>query len=197
MSTNVLVIPEDPTKDQYILKPLVEKICEEAGLTAQVEVCKDPNFHGISGAMDADRLNREVIARYSMVKLFLLIVDRDGVSNRGVAAQHLQDTLSFSLRDNGKRFFVTLAWQEVEIFILAGHDLGGIGEWREIRNDPDVKNTYFKTLVTREKTADYPYEGRKKLMAAAIANFKRILTLCPEDAGQLLGQLKDIRKNVG
>jgi hypothetical protein len=196
MSCNVLVIPEDPTKDQYVLKPLLQRMCEEAGLKATVEICTDPNFHGITGAMNSDRLEREVIARYPMVKLFLLIVDRDGNSNRDDAAHNLQTELNDSLRDKGKRFFVTLAWQEVEIFILAGHNLGGIGEWRESRNDPDVKNTYFKTLVTREKTSDYPYEGRKKLMAAAITNFKRILTLCPEDADQLLGQLRDFRTSI-
>lgn len=44
MSFNVLVIPEDFTKDEHILKPLVERILEECGRKPTVEVCRDPNF---------------------------------------------------------------------------------------------------------------------------------------------------------
>ena len=44
MSYKVLVIPEDFTKDEHVLKPLVEKILADAGRTnAVVRVCRDPN----------------------------------------------------------------------------------------------------------------------------------------------------------
>jgi len=38
MSFKVLVIPEDSTRDEHILKPLVERIFAECGRTAQIQV---------------------------------------------------------------------------------------------------------------------------------------------------------------
>jgi hypothetical protein len=77
----------------------------------------------------------------------------------------------------------------VEVFILAGHDLPSDWSWREIRADPDVKNTYFKKLVDEKNTSSLPHEGRKKLMAEAIQNWSRIKSRCDEDIGRLLTRL--------
>lgn len=82
MSFNVLVIPEDFTKDEHILKPLVQRILEDCGKKPTVEVCRDPNFQGVHAALKIESLRREVIARYPMVHLFLLFVDRDGQPGR-------------------------------------------------------------------------------------------------------------------
>ena len=46
MSFNVLVIPEDFTKDEHILKPLVDRIVRDCGRKPQVQVCRNPNFQG-------------------------------------------------------------------------------------------------------------------------------------------------------
>ena len=70
MSFNVLVIPEDFTKDEHILKPLVEHILEECGRKPTVEVCRDPNFQGVHAALKLDSLRRKVIPLYPMVHLF-------------------------------------------------------------------------------------------------------------------------------
>ncbi len=59
MSFNVLVIPEDFTKDEHIRKPLVERILQDGGRKAQVQVCRNPNFQGVQAALDLDAL-REV-----------------------------------------------------------------------------------------------------------------------------------------
>ena len=94
MSLNVLVVPEDFTKDEHILKPLVEKVVEECGRKACVRVCRDPNFQGVEAALDLDRLRIEVVGRYPMVHWFLLIVDRDGKAGREDAAARIEAELS-------------------------------------------------------------------------------------------------------
>jgi hypothetical protein len=48
MSFKVLIIPEDPTNNGYILKPLIKKMMKECGKqNAQVDVLVIPEFKGI------------------------------------------------------------------------------------------------------------------------------------------------------
>lgn len=191
MSTKVLVIPEDFTKDEHILKPLIEKLLEEAGIQrATVTVCRDPNFQGVAAAMDKSRLRAEVIERYPMVDIFILLIDRDGLAGREVATQNIESTFTQELAPNNKLFFAELARQEIEIFVLAGHDLDEGTHWQDIREDANVKNTFFQALVRRENTQKLPHQGRKKLMVAAIKNFRSILSRCDDDLGQLLARLR-------
>ena len=52
MSFNVLLIPEDPVKDGYVLKPIIEAMMRAAGKPqARVVVCVDPRFHGTNQAL--------------------------------------------------------------------------------------------------------------------------------------------------
>ncbi|MBK9990508.1 MAG: hypothetical protein IPP19_07200 [Verrucomicrobia bacterium] len=191
MSTKILVIPEDFTKDEHILKPLVEKLVEEAGFPrATVTVCRDPNFQGVAAAMNESRIRTEVIERYPMVDIFIQLVDRDGLAGREVAARNLETKFNQELAPKHKRFFAELARQEVEVFILAGHELDNGVSWQVIRDDANVKNTFFQSLVRREGTESLPHQGRKKLMAAAIRNFQRIMSRCDDDLGNLLERLR-------
>ena len=49
---NILVIPEDFRKDQYILKPLVSRLFWHLGApNPRVEVCRDPLLGGIGEAL--------------------------------------------------------------------------------------------------------------------------------------------------
>ncbi len=49
VSFNVLLIPEDPVKDGYVLKPIIEAMMRAAGKPqARVDVCDDPRFRGTS-----------------------------------------------------------------------------------------------------------------------------------------------------
>ena len=198
MSTKVLIIPEDFTKDEHILKPLVEKLMEQAGIQrAVVTVCRDPNFQGVSSAMDEKRIRSEVIERYPMVDIFIHMVDRDGLEGREVSARNLEAKFTQELEPKGKYFFAELARQEVEVFVLAGHELPDGARWQAIRADADVKNTSFKALVLREGTQNLPHEGRKKLMASAIRNFRGILTRCDDDLGRLLERLSSVASSHG
>jgi hypothetical protein len=185
-----LVIPEDFTKDEHILKPLAERMLRDAGKpNARVEVCRNPNFGGVGGALKLERLRKEVIARYPMVQLFILLVDRDGQAGRESAVGQIEATLQEEIAGSRRQFVAGVAWQEVEVFILAGHDLPPDWNWREIRADPDVKNTYFQRLVSAKNTSSLPHDGRKKLMAEAIQNWPRLKSRCPQDIGRLLAKL--------
>jgi len=48
---NVLIIPEDFRKDQYILKPIIEKMLAHMGLRARVRVYTDPKLGGVGEAL--------------------------------------------------------------------------------------------------------------------------------------------------
>jgi hypothetical protein len=190
MSYNVLVIPEDFTKDEHVLKPVVEKILEDAGKSnANIFVCRNPNFGGIGEALKKERLRKDVIARYPMMDLFVLLVDRDGEAGRGRIVSNIETELTAELTARNGRFVAELAWQEVEVFVLAGHDLPGSSSWQEIRADADVKNTFFQALVKDKGVENHPHDGRKKLMAEGIKNWARIKSRCPEDIGSLLTKL--------
>jgi hypothetical protein len=186
MSFNVLVIPEDFTKDEHILKPLVERILQDCGRNPTVEVCRDPNFQGVYAALRLDAIRNEVIARYPMVHLFILFVDRDGESGRKNRTDEIEITLSSELSPGTRRFLAEVAWQEVEVFILAGMRLPSNWQWREIRADANVKDTFFKRYINLRGTSKLPYEGRKKLMAESISNWQRIKSRCPEDVVALI-----------
>ncbi|MBI4660196.1 MAG: hypothetical protein HY735_15255 [Verrucomicrobia bacterium] len=189
MSYNVLVIPEDFTKDEHILKPLVERILDDGERKAHVLVCRDPNFQGVDAALDLNTLRSMVIDRYPMVDLFILLVDRDGKAGREHSADRIEKTLSGEMKPKTRRFLAELARQEVEVFVLAGHDLPADWSWKDIRMDADVKNTFFKRFVALRGTSKQPHEGRKKLMGEAIANWQRIKSRCPEDVGALLTRI--------
>ena len=80
---NVLVIPEDFRKDQYILKPLFERLLRSMGRrNARVRVCQDPLLGGIGEATKSERI-AEIVKRYDgMTDVFVLCVDRDGERGR-------------------------------------------------------------------------------------------------------------------
>ena len=81
---NVLVIPEDFRKDQYILKPLFERLFRSfrKGRRARVRVCQEPALGGIGEALKSERI-LEIVSRYEgMTEIFILCVDRDGVATR-------------------------------------------------------------------------------------------------------------------
>jgi hypothetical protein len=186
MSFNVLVISEDFTRDEHILKPLVERILEDCGRKPTVEVCRDPNFQGVHAALKLDSLRRKVIPLYPMVHLFVLIVDRDGQAGRKQSTDEIETTLSAELKPKAKRFLAEVALQEAEVFILAGLQLPADWRWADIRADADVKDTFFKQLVALRGTSKHPHEGRKKLMAESIKNWQRIKSRCPEDVVALI-----------
>ena len=182
---NVLIIPEDFTKDQYILKPIVTAMMAELGKPqAKVRVCTDPRLGGISQALKWERI-QDIIENRPMVDLFLLCVDRDGIDTRKRALGSLEEKAVPILKSN-QGFFGENAWQEVEVWVLAGLDLPADWSWKDIRVEKNPKEMYFRTYAKQHGLESLPDEGRKQLAQEAARNYaKRIRSRCPEDIAAL------------
>lgn len=189
---NVLVIPEDFRKDQYILKPIVEVMLQAIGRPRnRVIVCQDPLLGGISQALDWNRLH-EVLDRYrGMVDVFLLIVDRDGNAGRRTALDNLEQKAKDYL-PAGRLFLAENAWQEVEVWVLAGHSLPNDWSWQEIRQHPHSKEAYFDPFAKQRGLLAEPGQGRKTLARDAVKNYNRIRSLCAEDVASLQDRLAKV-----
>lgn len=189
---NVLVIPEDFRKDQYILKPIVSAMLANVprGSTAKVVVCQDPLLGGIAQAMSWDRLV-EIFDIYPMVDLFLLLVDRDGDPNRRQSLNHLETRAAEHL-GSGRRFLAEHAWQELEVWALAGHELPW--PWQDVRAERNPKEVYFLPYARSRGLLDEPGQGRKTLSIEAAAKYRRVRSRCKEDLETLEARLSPPRK---
>lgn len=181
MAVNVLVIPEDFRKDQYVLKPIVERMMRSLGIKARVVVCTDPLLGGIGEALKWERLE-EIIDRYPMVKLFLLVVDRDCVESRKLALAALESKATKHL-GSAERFFVGQdAWQELEVWVLAGQtDLPKSWAWKDVQRECDPKERYYDPYAKQRGVSMSAYEGRELLAREAARNYQRIRQLCRDD----------------
>lgn len=192
MSYNVMIILEDYVKDQYIAKPLVERIMADMGKPrTKVLVCKDPRFTGISDCMNLDNLLHKVVLVYDQIHLFLLMVDRDKEETRHLRLQRLEENIKPNLKQH-QRFLGIQAFQEVEVWALAGHRLPSNWNWRDIRDERDSKERYFVPFSKEKGYLDYPAQGRKKLMEESMQNWPRIKQLCPEDIGLLIRRIEEL-----
>jgi hypothetical protein len=166
----VMVIPEDPTLDQYILKPVVEHLFEDLNRPARVAVLKDPHLRGVSQALDKEILS--------------LIVDRDCESRR----QTQLDARIAEAASRGKILIGCLAIEEVEAWALALHREELSDGWREVRRECHPKDRYFDPLARRKKWRQALGRGRVEAMRALRGNWRAIKNLCPE--------LEDLRARI-
>lgn len=180
----VLVIPEDFRKDQYVLKPIIEAMFAEIGCHARVIVCQDPLLGGISEALKKENLAL-VFDRYQgMIDLFLLVVDRDGLPGRRDALDE-RECWAKGILPGNVLLLGENAWQEVEVWALAGHDLPNEWTWADVRTDANSKEQYFTPFARSRGLQSAPYEGRGVLAKEAAGRYRRIRQLCPEDVGAL------------
>ena len=159
---NVLVIAEDFRKDQYVLRPIVRAMMKAVGRPhANVQLDREV-LGGVDQATSWRRI--EAILRLNpMVHLFLLCVDRDGKSGRRQALDSIE-TQAAALLSPQRRLFAENAWQEVEVWALAGLlDLPDQWKWQQVRQDPNPKEAYFHPLAKQRGVLDDPGEGRKTL----------------------------------
>lgn len=185
---NILVIPEDFRKDQYILKPLFLRLFQLFGKTqVRVQVCQDPLLGGIGEAMKRERIT-EIVERYrGMVRLFILCVDRDGDRQR----RSRLDAIEKEFRQDSS-FFAENAWEELETWVLAGLTLPKEWKWTEVRAEVSVKERYFDTLARQRGIADGPGGGRKVLGEESARSIASIRQKCPEDFDALVRRLEQI-----
>ena len=183
---NILVIPEDFRKDQYILKPLFSRLLKRLGVpNPRVDICRDPLLGGIGEAFKTDQLAEIVADQRGMTDIFILCVDRDGVEGRRQRLDQIQD----ELRDRCA-FFAENAWEELETWVLAGLNLPSDWQWADVRAEVSVKERYFEPLAAQRGLDGSTGEDRKVLGREASRRIRAIRQKCPEDFDALARRLE-------
>lgn len=183
MSTRVLVVPEDPTHNGYILKPLVQALMTEAGRPrAIVTVLSSPRLRGFDHAMRA--LRYELPSKYHPhFDLWLFMPDAD----RAVPAA--MTALESDLQAQGIRFLACAAEPEVEIYACVAHRANLAMSWNAAREHKHFKEQVFEPLLARHGDLRRAGGGRDQLISASLANMRSMLQLCPE-LNTLLGRIR-------
>jgi hypothetical protein len=174
VSYRVLVIPEDPTNNGYILRPLVARMLDECGKThAKIQILTNPKSDGYE---HAKRLIREeVIERYAHFDLLLFLPDADGKDRSAeFAAMEGEAEMKHVL------LICCAAVQEVEAWLLAGHLEKINRSWADLRQDVSVKETAFEPFLAGDGDARRPGAGRDLLMNEALSHYDALLGRCPE-----------------
>jgi hypothetical protein len=178
---NVRIIPEDDENDHFILKPLFEAMFKHLGKPhAQVKV-HHPRVTGWEAVKKWEHIE-EILDRFPSVNLFVLCVDRDGHEQRRGILDRLEEKANHILQPTGRLFLAEHAWQEVEVWALAGIDwrLKPKWTWDAIRRERDSKEHYFEPVVKDRGLTDAPGAGRATLGTEAARNYAKILQNCPE-----------------
>lgn len=174
MSLDVLVVPEDPINNGYILKPLVSRMLVECGKpNARVTVLSNPRAKGYEHAKAL--LRNQLFSRYRHKDLLLFLPDADGRDR----------TEEFrSMEEEGQRRGVRLlccaAEQEVEIWLLAGYRDRLDRRWQELRADVSIKENVFKGFLATHGDPKAAGGGRDRLMQATLESYRSLLAVCPE-----------------
>jgi hypothetical protein len=169
----VLVIPEDPTLDQHILKPIAEALFRDLGRKARVDVLQDPHLSGVDEALSSEVL-KAIVAENPMVDVFLVLVDRD--CNR----MKNEERAAHREAEHPGRLVACLAVEEVEVWMLALHrdELGG--RWPEVRSDCDPKERYADPFLREKGWLTEVGRGRKRAMRELPTRWASLLSVCPE-----------------
>jgi hypothetical protein len=194
---NVMIIPEDFRKDRYVLEPVVQATLAAVGKPrAKVRTCLDPLLGSVEQALTWERVE-ELLQRYrGMVQLFLLCVDRDGKAGRRASLAGIEDRARERLGDRAVLLGEN-AWQEIEVWLLAGHDLPAAWSWEEVRADINPKENYYLPFARARGLLDNPGEGRKTLGQEAARRYHRIRQLCPEDVAALEDRVRRAVEGLG
>ncbi|MGO9937142.1 MAG: hypothetical protein ACLPH3_05675 [Terracidiphilus sp.] len=181
MSWNVLIVPEDPTYNGYLLRPLCKRLFREAGKhSANIVVLPEPR---VQGYPHAKRLLEDLIPRnWWHFELILFIADADGLADSRKDEFKRLEQLS-TQRDRPVKLICCAAEQELETWLLSGHqeklkDLGW--RWPEIRAEVSVKERFFQPFLDRHGDSATPSQGRERLMQEALANFAGMKSRCDE-----------------
>jgi hypothetical protein len=178
----VMVIPEDPTLDQYILKPVIERLFLDLGRKARVQVLSNPRIRGVAQALDAAIVAR-IVAMYPMIDLFCVMVDRDGEAERRPLEARMRE------QEHPDRLMVCLAVEEVEVWMLALHRERLDAPWQDVRSERDPKERFAARFLATHAPRLSPGHGRVWAMSDLGSKWRGVLTLCPE--------LEDLKQRLG
>ena len=173
MSFTVLVIPEDPVLNGYILKPLAEAIMENAGKpAAKVKVLDKPRVRGYDHAVRVIR--NELPQTYGFKDLWLFFPDVDKATCGAMRA----------LEERVAKQEITLlccaAQPEVEIYACVAFLDDIRCSWKEVRHHPQMKEDIFAPLLASHGDPRRPGAGRDMMINRSLENLPALFRLCPE-----------------
>lgn len=181
----VAVITEDPTHDQYIIKPVVNRILNDLKKPkAKVEILSNSGPRGVDQALDVENIVR-IIDRRPMFDLFLIVVDSDCEKGRQVA---LENCVMKAVEASGKAVIGCLAVEAIEIWALALHRDELPDPWSTVREDCHPKTDYYEPLAKRNGWLTGPGQGRVAAMKAISRQWRSLVGMCPE--------LEKLRNNI-
>jgi hypothetical protein len=176
LSFKVLVVPEDPTNNGFILKPLVKKVLSRCGKpNARIDVLDDPRVSGYEHAKAL--LRTQLLEDYRFMDLIVFLPDADG-KDRSAELRSLEEEAG----RQGARLLCCAAEQEIEAWLLAGYldRLKVKVRWQEIRRDTSVKENIFEPFLREYGNPKAPGGGREILMEQTLSGYGALLQLCPE-----------------
>ncbi len=184
MSLTVLVIPEDPTNNGYILKPLIEALLADIGKPhAKVHVLTSPRLNGYSDALKA--INGELADRYGHWDLWIFVPDAD------LASPETMANMESALAAKGVALLCSPAQPEVEIYACVAHSDKLGAPWSTVRNSEKMKELYFAPLLRDLGDSRRAGGGRDQFIAASLSTMSKLYRFCPE-----LAVLRDRMKNL-
>lgn len=174
MSFEVLVIPEDPQQNGYILKPLVKAIMRDAGKqAAKVDVLKDPRLRGYDHAVRTIR--SDVLEPYRFKKkLWLFFPDADKAGDEAMR------DLEKHADEKGITLLCCAAQPEVEIYACAAFRKHMKIEWKQARQHDRMKEEIFEPLLKKHGDPRQPGKGRGLMVGRSLENLRLLFDLCPE-----------------
>src|SRR5207249_1096517 len=104
---------------------------------------------------------------------FILCVDRDGIGGRRAVLDNLENEAA-GLLNESQLFLSENAWQEIEVWVLAGLELPPKWSWKRVREEANPKEIYYLPFAKVRKVIDHPWEGRKVLAREAATHYRRI-----------------------
>lgn len=168
----VLVIPEDPTLDQYILKPIVARLFSDLGRPARIDILSKPRLRGVDQALSTSVLS-DIANTFRMIDLFLVLVDRDGDPERPAIAAARE-------AEHPDRLFVCLAIEEVEVWMLALHREALGAPWTEVRAERSPKERFARPFLAERAPRLDAGGGRAWAMRELGPAWRGLLQVCPE-----------------
>ncbi|MBV6498008.1 MAG: hypothetical protein CJBNEKGG_00222 [Prosthecobacter sp.] len=179
MSFKVLVIPEDPTNNGYILKPLMEAILEDAGKpNAKITVLTNPRLEGYDHALKA--IKEDLPDSYGFWDLWVFMPDADRAKPDAMSA------LETELAAKSVKLLCCPAQPEVEIYACAPYRGEIKGGWEAARQDVHFKEDVFEPLLLAHGDNRRAGAGRDLMIAETLRNRKALYKFCPE-----LAELRD------
>ena len=173
MSFSVLVIPEDPEQNGYILRPLVRAIMQDVDRSAaKVKLLTSPRVQGYDQAMKS--LRGEDLEVYGFMDLWLFLPDADKANDDAMRA------VETHVAAKGITLLCCAAQPEVEIYASAAFRNDIREPWEEVRHHPRMREEVFAPLLARHGDARRRSKGRDRMIERSLKNLPLLYRLCPE-----------------